>query len=114
MPTFVLTYRSPAGYAPTPDTVAEWWAWFDSMGDQLVELGKPAVRTTTVGNCSSETTELGGYSLIDADDLDAAVALAKGCPHLNRDGGVEVGELGEPGAATASATPERSRHSRLS
>lgn len=28
-----------------------------------------------------------------ADDLDAALALAKGCPHLDAGGGVEVGKL---------------------
>jgi hypothetical protein len=46
----------------------------------------------TLGNCDAETT-LGGYSLIKADDLKAAVALAEGCPVLNEGGGVEVGEL---------------------
>jgi hypothetical protein len=34
-----------------------------------------------------------GYTLVTADDLDAAVALARGCPFLQHDGGVEVGEL---------------------
>jgi hypothetical protein len=46
----------------------------------------------TLGNCDAETA-LGGYSLIKADDLQAAVALAEGCPVLNEGGGVEVGEL---------------------
>jgi hypothetical protein len=95
MPTFVLTYRNPTGYAPTPESTAAWMGWFDSMGQQLVELGKPTVAATTIGNCSPDNTELGGYSLIKADDLEAALAVAKGCPHLDRNGGVEIGELGD-------------------
>ncbi|MCP4247070.1 MAG: hypothetical protein GY778_08475, partial [bacterium] len=31
-----------------------------------------------------------GYTLIDADSLDAAVALAKGCPILDSGGSIEV------------------------
>jgi len=33
--------------------------------------------------------------VIHADDLEAATAIAKGCPHLERGGGVEVGQLGD-------------------
>jgi hypothetical protein len=95
MPTYVLTYRNPIGYTPSADTRAAWMTWFDGMGDQLVDLGKPAIARTALGNCSADSTELGGYSLIRADDLEAAAAIAKGCPHLDRDGGVEVGQLGE-------------------
>jgi hypothetical protein len=32
----------------------------------------------------------GGYTLIEARDLDQAVELSKGCPILERDGSVEV------------------------
>jgi YCII-related domain len=38
-------------------------------------------------------TELGGYLLINAADLEAATSLAQGCPFLQAGGGVEVGEL---------------------
>jgi hypothetical protein len=31
---------------------------------------------------ASDDTVLGGYSLINADDLDAAIAIAQGCPHI--------------------------------
>lgn len=95
MPTFVLTYRNPARYTPSPETRAAWTAWFESMGAQLVDQGKPAIARAALGNCNPDTTELGGYSLIQADDLQAAAAVARGCPHLDRAGGVEVGQLGE-------------------
>jgi hypothetical protein len=68
------------------------------MGDDLVDLGKPAVGATAVGNCGPGTA-LGGYSVVSAPDLDAALAMAKGCPQLSRDGGVEVAQLVDVPAA---------------
>ena len=35
---------------------------------------------------------LTGYTIVTADDLDAAVAMAKGCPILSSGGSVEVAE----------------------
>jgi hypothetical protein len=93
MATYVLSYRNPKGYTPTPQTRAQWMAWFDGMGDALVNLGQPVGLRSNLGNCDSDTTELGGYSIVSAPDLATAVAIAEGCPALGRDGGIEVGEL---------------------
>jgi hypothetical protein len=93
MPTFVFAYRSPIGFEPSAETVGAWYAWFDGMGDHLVELGKPVSEVAVLGNNDPARTQLGGYSIISADDLEAAVAIAKGCPQLDRDGGVEIGQL---------------------
>jgi hypothetical protein len=100
MPTFVFTYRQAGGNtpAPTPETTAAWKAWFGGMGDHLVDLGKPAVGAVAMGNCGPGT-QLGGYSVISAADLDGAMAVAKGCPYLSRNGGVEIAQLGEVPAA---------------
>jgi hypothetical protein len=97
MPTFVFAYRASGNYNSTPESAAAWKAWFDGMGDDLVDLGKPAVGVAAVGaaavgNCGPGTA-LGGYSVVSAPDLDAALAVAKGCPQLSRDGGVEVAQL---------------------
>jgi hypothetical protein len=101
MPTFVFTYRAPKGYTRTAETGQAWWAWFDGMRDALVDLGKPVVARTGLGNCSADDTELSGYSVVTADDLEGAIAMAKGCPYLDRQGGIEVGELGEIPAPVA-------------
>ena len=95
MPIFVLTYRNPIGYAPSPESTAAWMAWFDSMREQLVDRGKPVTDRSCLGDCATDRTQLGGYTLISADDLNGALAIAKGCPHLERGGGVEIGQLGE-------------------
>jgi hypothetical protein len=93
--TFILSYRTQPGYTPTAETGAAWRGWFEQMGDQLVQLGQPTIAQGAIGNCNSDSTVLAGYSIISADDLDGALAVAKGCPVIDRDGGVEVGQLGE-------------------
>jgi hypothetical protein len=39
---------------------------------------------------SPSSREVAGYSIIEADDLDAAVELAKVHPHLSMPGGCEI------------------------
>ena len=95
MPNFVFSYRNPKGYTPSPESAAAWMSWFDGMGDHLVELGRPVFERTAIGECRPAHTELGGYSVIQAEDFDGALAIAKGCPYLGRDGGVEIGLLAE-------------------
>jgi hypothetical protein len=93
MPTFVFTYRMPRDYVPgRPDTMATWAAWFDSMGQSLSDRGNPVFESAELGNCG-DGPRLGGYSFVTADDLDSAVALAKGSPALEAGGGVEVGAI---------------------
>jgi hypothetical protein len=94
MTTFVFSYRMPQAYTPgRPETVAAWTAWFEDLGASVADTGQPVLESTTLGDCGPRT-RLGGYSLITADDLDTALALAKGCPSLRQGGGIEVGMLG--------------------
>jgi hypothetical protein len=96
MATFILTYRAPENYTlGTPDGVAAWNSWFESLGAHIADMGQPVAESAAVGDCG-ETRPIGGYSLITADDLVEAVALAKGCPFVGQGGGVEVGQLAEP------------------
>jgi hypothetical protein len=96
MSKFLFSYRMPAGYTPGQPGVAEAWrAWFEGLGQSLVTLGNPVFESTSLGECGAGTT-LGGYSIVTAEDLEAAVAMAKGCPALRSSGaGVEVGVLAE-------------------
>jgi hypothetical protein len=93
MATYVFSYRNPKGYVSTPDTRAAWLAWFEGMGDALLDIGRPVGARGGIGNADTGNTELGGYSLVEAPDLQAAMSLASGCPFLVCGGGVEVGEL---------------------
>jgi hypothetical protein len=94
MANFVFTYRTVPDTARTPESADAWRSWFDGLGDHVAEIGKPGIESGSVGNCGPDT-KLGGYSLITAADLDEAMALAKDCPAVPRDGGVEIAQLGE-------------------
>jgi hypothetical protein len=96
MTTFLFSYRTPKGSVPGgSDAVAAWTAWFEEMGNSVSDRGNPVFESASLGNCGADTG-LGGYSLITAEDLDTALALAKGCPVLREGaGGVEVGVITE-------------------
>lgn len=103
MKQFVFAYRAPKGYVPgSEETIAAWQGWLGGMGGALLDYGKPAFTRAGVGDCTSEATELGGYSIVQADDLDSALEIAAGCPYVGDGGGVEVGELADvPGSEVA-------------
>ena len=95
MATFLFVYRAPSEFsAPTPEGMAAWNSWFETLGSAIVAPGNPVVGRTTVGDVTG-SKPVGGYTVITADSLESAAALAKGCPLVGTGGGVEVGELAD-------------------
>jgi hypothetical protein len=94
MARFIFTYRQQADYVAGADVTVAWGQFFERIGPSVVEPGQPVFERTTVGDTGA-STRLGGYSVIEADDLEAALALARACPTLQHGGGVEVGMLAE-------------------
>ena len=92
MTTYLFTFRAPPRYAPSAGTFDAWAAWQLDLGARLKDRGNPAFAAAALGASVADTT-LGGYSLIRAGGLDAAVALARGCPLLAHGGAVEICEL---------------------
>jgi hypothetical protein len=98
MTKYVFTYHDGAGMPEGEKAVAAemaaWEAWFGTLGAAIVDGGNPFGGTTGVASDGAVTdggsSGLGGYSIVNADDLDAAVAMAKGCPILANGGRVEV------------------------
>jgi len=96
MAKYVISYRATKDYVPgREDDMAAWAAWFQSIGEDVVDLGSPVRETIQIGECGAGQ-RLRGYSVISADDLDAALLVAQGCPGLQDTGfGVEVGAVEE-------------------
>ncbi len=79
-----------------------WRAWFDDMtrkgqlqnpGQPLEDAGKVVggrKKTVTDGPYLETKDVIGGYSIIEARDLDQAASIAAGCPILEGGGSVEV------------------------
>jgi hypothetical protein len=96
MPQYLFAYRPPKSYVPgDPEAMARWTRYFEELGNAVDQIGNPVFTASAVGACDENTTRLGGFSFIRADDLESAVALAKGAPSIAAGGGVEVGEITE-------------------
>lgn len=100
MPKYVLAYHGggiPETAEEQEQELAAWFAWFEGLGDAILDSGNPTAGSVTVGPDRSVSEDgganpLSGYSLITADNLDAAVEMAQGCPILSNGGSVEVAE----------------------
>jgi hypothetical protein len=92
MQEFVFLYRLPTDHKNSGDDVAAWNTWLGSLGEDLRDVGKPVADTATVGT-GAPLTRLTGYSIIAAEDLQAAEEIAGRCPALASGGAVEVGTL---------------------
>lgn len=100
MSKYVFAYHG-GGMAETPEEQAAvmqaWERWYGELGGALADGGAPIGRAQTVATDGSVAegggaNPLSGYTIVTADDLDAAVAMAKGCPILSSGGSVEVAE----------------------
>jgi hypothetical protein len=104
MSKYLYLYRGPATPMEdfTPEQSAEqtkaWGDWMGRVGSALVDQGAPfGGRTAVVDNGStSKPSDQNGYTIVEADSLDAARTLLKGHPFLAEGKGrfsVEVFEL---------------------
>ena len=111
MSTYLFAYRAPRDYQPgNRDEMIAWQTWFEELGGALVDAGNPIFSRTTIGAGTSDT-DLGGYSLVIADNVDAAMKLAHGCPFMKLGGGVEIGEI-TPLSENAATTTTAEDHAR--
>jgi hypothetical protein len=76
---------------------AKYKEWLSSLGDAAVSPANPIRNTSTVNSDGSvttgSTTSMSGYTIIEADSMEAALELAKACPFLEIGGALEVSEL---------------------
>jgi hypothetical protein len=95
MPNFVFSFRVPSDYRPNAGTAAEWQAWFGGLGSALVDFGHAVTDYASLGEVGGSGSRMVGYSVVSAEDMGSALALAKDCPVLRVGGGVEVGPVME-------------------
>lgn len=69
-----------------------WMAWAKSCGDGLVDMGTPLGNGAKVAKAGSMQSDKGiiGYSILQAESMDAAKALLIGHPHLDWAEGCEI------------------------
>ena len=98
MPKFIFSYRSAKSLdaAADPEGLAAWQAFLNEViKPNVVDPGWPVFEPSVLLGEVGASTQLGGYSIVTAGDIDAALSMAKRCPTLERHGGVEVAVLAE-------------------
>lgn len=100
MPQYVIVYLG--GNQPsTPEEgkqhFSKYMNWLSSLGDSAVSPANPLKNTRTVNPdgtiTAGGTTKMSGYTVIEADSMEAALSIAKACPFLDIGGSLEVSEL---------------------
>ncbi len=89
--------KAPESKEDVAEVMNAWGQWLGSMGSSVIDGGNPVGISSTVQSNGSVVDNGGdnpasGYSLIEAPDLDEALAKAKNCPILSAGGTVEVAE----------------------
>ena len=62
------------------------------MGSSRVDPGHGVLVSRELGNVGPDTRP-GGYTVVEAEDIEAAIALASAAPSIAYGGGVEVGAI---------------------
>ncbi len=113
MPNYLCMQRSEPGPAkggekPSPAQMeamyAQFNAWKEKFQDNIVDMGgrlDSGKLVTDEGVTDGPLVEvkelIGGYMVVSAENLDAAIEVARGCPGLVRPGsGVWVREINTP------------------
>ena len=100
MPKYVVAYlggkqmANPEGRA---ERMAKWKAWVDELGSAMVNPGTPLGQGKLVssdGVSERGPNRLTGFSIVLADNMDAALDIAQRCPFLEI-GTIEVAEAME-------------------
>jgi hypothetical protein len=93
----VLLYKKPV--TPSGASHEEWPAWFNKIGENLVDMGS-SINTGFVlhsdGSKDSPPTRCNGYSIIQARNINARKSLVKDHPFLSLGDGeysLEIFEL---------------------
>ena len=95
MTKFLLAYTATASAAEemqngdpagAQEEMDKWTAWAARCGEHLVDFGTPLGHAQTVSIAgagpASASAIITGYSLLEADSMDAAVALLAGHPYF--------------------------------
>lgn len=101
MAQYLLAYHGggmPETEADQQAVMKAWEGWMGGLGSALVNPGNQVGGGSTVSSDGSVSSGQGanpitGYSIVEADSLDAAATHAKGCPILTDGGNVEIAEI---------------------
>ncbi len=76
---------------------AKYQAWLNTLGDAVIKPMVPFNNNHTINTDGSVTSgsavSMSGHTIIQADSIEAAIALTKQCPFLDINGTLEIAEV---------------------
>ena len=100
MPQYLIAYlggNRPASPEEGKQHFAKYMEWLNALGDAAISPANPLNDTRTINPdgtiVSGGTSEMSGFTIIDADSMEAAEEIAKHCPFLEVGGSFDVSEL---------------------
>ena len=100
MAQYMLTYlggNPPSSPEEGKAHFAKYREWLSSLGDAAVSPANPLKDTSTVNPdgtvTAGGTTSMSGFTILEADSMEAVLEMAKSCPFLEIGGSLEVSEL---------------------
>jgi hypothetical protein len=107
MKKFLILYKAPVDAMTqtanaTPEQQAKgmeaWMLWSKKCGDQLVDMGSPLMNPWQISpgdKITNSKNQIAGYSILEAENMDGAIGMLKGHPHISgwsADATIEVHE----------------------
>lgn len=97
MSRFLITYHGsgmPDDPAMMEQAKAAFGNWVAGAGDAIVDPGAPVQMVSQLANDSAtEAVQIGGYSIIQADNAGAAAAVLSSHPYVARGGTLQVNQI---------------------
>jgi hypothetical protein len=100
VPKYVIAYLGGRQLESPPERaahMAKWKSWIEGLGAAVVNSGTPLGQGKLVsseGVSERGANRLTGFSIVSADDFDAAIKIAQHCPFLDI-GTIELAEVME-------------------
>ncbi len=86
-----MTATTPAAQKKSMDA---WMKWFSDMGKAVVDAGNPTMPGKEVTKAGAKkmtiTKPITGYTIVQADNIDSAVKMAKMSPIINEGGKISI------------------------
>lgn len=96
---FMFTYYGEPNCSSPEDGqkyMAKWGNWMKTLGAAMTDPGAPLKPAKSVSSKGIQEgggpNRLTGYSVVQAKDIEAAIEMAKSCPHLKY-GTIDVAEV---------------------
>lgn len=99
MPRYMLAYYGgdkPSSKEEGARHFARFQEWIKNLGSAVIEPGTPlkgAKKVTLNGVLEGRAEFMSGFSVIEVEDMEAALKLASNCPLLDINGTIEVAEM---------------------